>query len=1244
VFGVRVLVSLFIMLVLIMPLTLSPLVYSEKVYFRVTSLLAVPNGLVGFELDYEGSRADGILSGLKLDFYLSRNSIAAITSEDVYLSSVRVTLDTMVVFGTLKLPGNDTLYALLSSTSGVLYVKVSDGSRVLVSSVRVDLSSSKLNQALQLSNRRIAAFEARDLGVSDSTRLTINIELYNLDLTLADLEYNITRLRWGEYSMRLIEYNESRRLYESDIYRAFSVRSSRVVFESTFTVMREFPLKPNMNTTIYGVRVDFAGFMLEYYGGILKDYINAIKVDAGRQVNYIPRSFYDVEVKISLAWPNDRLVEIYPIARIDSIDRRIAGRTGELNVGDLISVTLRNYPPNSTITLNFYTVKGEFIGSTSIDKKTNELGSAWFNLVVPPLQYGGRSVILVFTVLGYNGVPAVNTTTRSIHVEPIKPHVLIWSYDNRGEPSTTRNIAPGSYILVIGRGFLAEPLSFELLDLDRLTVLAELTLLDMIGVLPNGSFVAIVKVPVDPLRLPPELHNTRVIVRAKGTEANVGLTSDVTVVAAKFLVLDYDGGAAVVYINPVAEARSVVDYRVNIIRLGIGRAYPYDATWEPEYSRVTVVEVIGLPRYWPRGIVNLTLLAIDIVTPGLPVRAGAPLALNQPITLGYLKNTCAIPVLPHTPSGYKVLVTTILSIFSISSEPSKEYSIRINATAAAIDPIDGIPKKSIAVISPVNLTIVGYGWAANLNTVFDMPPLVDVVDRPLNITDSRGFLRGSINLKKIIPEQCFCIPALYNIVVRQTENRVAPVLELRSTIILSVLRIPDFRVKLLAQPQAYGDLNVEVWIRPYFASTPARVDQVLSIKLEAYVAGIGVKVLKLRLFNLTLPEATYHASFTPIEVFGPGVLGKSILLKVSAIGRLNSLTPEQLAYDELSIIVYPIIFRDYISNITLASRASHETLLAVRELSDSLRRVLESLEALSIDVNRGIIILSTKSDLILSNARSIASLLEGIDSNILLVLGRINEAQRLLEDIRANQTLVVGGLEALTVDVRYLVDLVKSINASLVNIVIDRSMYITAELRDSRDGIIGFIRLHASALEELIKTSNMALVDLIEKSRSEQLAALRLISDSISTLRLDAVSRLQAISVVVDYIRFNVDATAQAVRELRLLGERIEATIKSVHDKVERVDSEITRVSGIIVDMREAMKKLATINDTKRIEGELTNGLNNIFVRQDTLEGIVRESLSVTLMTRIIVLTNTILLLATIALIAYLIIRVIRRV
>ncbi|MEM1776961.1 MAG: hypothetical protein QXY00_02760, partial [Acidilobaceae archaeon] len=168
--------------------------------------------------------------------------------------------------------------------------------------------------------------------------------------------------------------------------------------------------------------------------------------------------------------------------------------------------------------------------------------------------------------------------------------------------------------------------------------------------------------------------------------------------------------------------------------------------------------------------------------------------------------------------------------------------------------------------------------------------------------------------------------------------------------------------------------------------------------------------------------------------------------------------------------------------------------------------------------------------------------------------------------------------------------------------------------------------------------------DLIEKSRSEQLAALRLISDSISTLRLDAVSRLQAISVVVDYIRFNVDATAQAVRELRLLGERIEATIKSVHDEVERVDSEITRISGIIVDMREAMKKLATINDTKRIEGELTRGLNNIFVRQDTLEGIVRESLSVTLMTRIIVLTNTILLLATIALIAYLIIRVIRRV
>ena len=172
-------------------------------------------------------------------------------------------------------------------------------------------------------------------------------------------------------------------------------------------------------------------------------------------------------------------------------------------------------------------------------------------------------------------------------------------------------------MLVVGRGFIAEPLIFELVRATDGVKIADLTQRSMVGVLGNGSFAAIVQLPVE--TLPPTLHGTSVYVVAKGTvtTTNVGRTADITPPGATSLTLRYDGEAAVVYINPTPQAIRVKSpFEANRVVLGAD-VYPHAAVWEPEARRVIEVEAIGLNIAWAVRAVNVTLRSITPV-PGLP--------------------------------------------------------------------------------------------------------------------------------------------------------------------------------------------------------------------------------------------------------------------------------------------------------------------------------------------------------------------------------------------------------------------------------------------------------------------------------------------------------------------------------------------------------------------------------------------------------------------------------------------------
>jgi hypothetical protein len=183
---------------------------AQSEIFIITSVLAVPEALLGFYLNYTQARAVVGLTGLTLDFYISADGSAAIGARDVRVARVTVTVDTRDVFGTLKLPDNTTLFNLLGRSTGTLYVKVTDGFRVIVASAPFDLRASKLFEALKLSKTRLAFYNNTEFGVTSATNLTIDLRPYGLGITLGTFDYNITRLVSEEHVFRLIEFNKTR--------------------------------------------------------------------------------------------------------------------------------------------------------------------------------------------------------------------------------------------------------------------------------------------------------------------------------------------------------------------------------------------------------------------------------------------------------------------------------------------------------------------------------------------------------------------------------------------------------------------------------------------------------------------------------------------------------------------------------------------------------------------------------------------------------------------------------------------------------------------------------------------------------------------------------------------------------------------------------------------------------------------------------------------------------------------------
>jgi len=1217
--NVRALTSLLVLALLALPLVapFAGLVVpasGQPQVFTITSYVATPEGLIGFYLNYSHARVAVGLTGLTLDFYVSADGTAAISPGDVRVGRVTVTVDTVDVFGTLKLPDNSTLYNLLGAVSGTLFVKVSDGFRVIVASTPFDLRASKLFKALTLSKTRLAFYNNTEFAVGSATNLTIDLTPYDLGaMILGTFNYNITRLVSEEHVYRLIEYNGTRTPpndFESDVATWAALSSYGDRFTVNFTRLKEFPLNnPEKTVTFRGVTFNYEDFTLEYFAGVFKNYTKAIKVDAGRQVNTIPENFTnEVEVKIGLAWPRVRTVDIFPSVGVTDVNRGFAGVTGELNVDDRVSFALRNFPKNMwifweawvygvTLSPRLYAVNVTAITTTNVE------GSASLSLTIPATQYGGRLITFTFYTRNYTlgpfrGAPATNTTTNIVWREAIKPHVWIWSFNNTGmitpsPPTPAREIAPGSYVLVVGRGFIAEPLIFELVRATDGVKIEDLTLRSMVGVLGNGSFAAIVQLPVE--TLPPDLDGTSVYVVAKGTvtTTNVGRTADITPPGAASLTLDYDGGAAAVYINPTPQAVRVKSpFGENRIALGAD-VYPYAAVWEPEARRVIVVEAIGLNRAWAVRAVNVTLRSIGAV-PGLPDLGivSATLALNEPVTFGYFKKTYPVPTLPHTPSGYQVVVRNGTNAFG--SDSNKARAARINATIAVIDPADGVPRRAITLAAAEDVNVIGYGWAARLDAYYDIQPIVFAAGIPLSTSGSDGVLRGVVRLPLYITQ-----PGSYRVIVYQVETRASNI-TLFSYVDVSIGVLPAFTIKLVTSPAMFADLPLEVWVVAFFGGRIARTDQIESVVVEAFARDVGETSVSLRSEPRASPHAVYYGSLRLLDDLGAGVKGKNVLLVATAVGRYVPEAPLQEAYDVASVTVPPVTTVEMLEGISRAVASEVDKVIRElsRKLEDTSKSISDALDA-AVTIIRGDIA-AVRSDLDSLNkalkgnvSLIIADVSKALKGNVSLILdsldslskalkGNVSLIQDLLDKVNTTVLLVGDDVKAtlsrrldrinttligISGNVTEIAKLVREANLSISRVVVDEAGKVVAELRNSEGRIVGAIVADVSkalkgnvslildSLDSLSKAlkGNVSLIqDLLDKVNTTVL----LVGDDV---KATLSRRLDRINTTLIGISGNVTEIAKLVREANLSISRV------VVDEAGKVVAELRNSEGKIV-------------------------------------------------------------------------------
>ncbi|MEM1938793.1 MAG: hypothetical protein QXI24_03215 [Acidilobaceae archaeon] len=1143
---------------LVAPLTVLIPVKAQQAPLIVTSLVVTPNGELGFILNRTLLIAGHPVQGAPVLFaYLSKNAETILREDDLLIAELEVGTGAQIVFGTLLIPevaawfgqpeGNVYLKITSSKVVNVALAVVSDPFRLIVDPERIERALRVFEATPFREKRDFAYYE--NFGRANDPLIRLNLTAIGITFNLSNVDvFNVTLVKKDQ-----ILYAQGRPTPDSNflvnVNYTSPVGGNYNVAELSGRI-GEFTLRyPEAETTVAGVRVAYQDFSLHVLVANGTRTITGpyARVDKSRvvEVTTTAVTFNFTLPRVSVGWT--KTFNIYPSMDYTYTEGQGFGVNDDdrINPGDNVNITLRNLRRMGvhSFTVAFFyfdEVERRFVRLPFDARATatvDRLGSVSFTVQIPANPYGGRLILATVNATVAPGAPWV--LARNVTADDrIYPVFEVIGFDNAGFTDDP-TFVPGEFIAIRGVGFLVEKPRIELFNVTPRVVIPLVEHV-FIGVFSNGTFAAIVQIPPET-----KLYSRNsVILRAyTGDPARTfNMYNESRTVSL---------GTVRVFIEPrpaiLGLTATSLDAR---IMLGATR-FPSPATWEPEAARRFTLLVYGFPE-------DATRFNVSLVGP-----ATVTLAINEPRTgVGSLLKTFPVPETFY--GSYQVQVRA--GNFVNSSDPAPSRMLNVSSTAAAFDPGRGVFDKRVFLPVPVNLTIRGFGFDRLREVYFDIPQLglrdVPLLSGPAaapttTMTNERGSFTGWIDLPTIITT-----PGTYTLRIRQSPEA--------AEIVVVIGVPPPFSVKVAVSAAQFADLPVGVWVVAFYGGSIATSDQVPvgGVTVSVYFReDATTRVASLPVTAAVPGLAVYYASFKPVDQFGAGVKGREVLVVASATGRFAPIAPEDRAADIAVTVVPPVTFSEALAAVALGLARLEEISSAILGRLDALSAALGSSTA-SILAGIGLVRsdLADVKALLVSVSSGVSEANTKLDST-LTALVSIADTQRVvldrLSDIGATLVDIKSGVAVVSTDVKGLATLLRSVNLSLSNIIVDESGRVRAAITDSEGRIVGAITANARTI-----------TDLLAVVRSDLATGVKSLSDAIAAFRTETTTRLDAIAGGVDDIRAelarartDLAAAATVLTDIRGIVSTINTNLGTALDIVRDVQGKVTAVNTALPDI-----------------------------------------------------------------------------
>ncbi|MEM4841692.1 MAG: hypothetical protein QW617_00450 [Acidilobaceae archaeon] len=855
-------VASFIILLALLAISLAPTIVSAQTgALEVYTVLTMPGNEIYFYLNRTAIPIAGhpVVVASQLVFFLSTNGYSVITEGDIKIAEI-VVGGSSLIFGSLLVPSYVPEGSYWLKVAGAPVI----GADAIVSTTRVYITKDP-SKLVSLIYRDLSQLEVNLPVVTTSNAFMVTVDVAEIKAVTSESEYEPAGatlkvgLLKGETTRFFVsgvigDVNTTTSANSNFLYNAIIARTATDISVEGTLADFGLPLEDiKVCTTVLGVPVVCA----EY----------GVKVDITRE-----RTFSGLHIvrgepvgektdcTIEVSEVSVRLAEetrIYPSSiSIVMTDSTIAGPVDKMNVGDVVTLDLRNFVNgNRIIVFRTFVVQEDslqLLGEVPMNV-TVVNGSAQIALTLQPLPYGGRTVLILAMDSEWLGYALFDPTQAF----SVTPYFIAKAFDNAGN-LIDPTFVPGEYIYIRGYGFIIE--SFEFVLRVNATEIPLIVVAGPLTCSKTGDIALVVQIPGDA-----EIdEGATVTLTVRGaTEGNSYSLEGVATY-----------GVIRVYVNPVVVLKALNE-PPKLILSELVTKYPSGTEWLAE-DMVTIgtVEVFG---FQPGTNVSVTLDDYVLIPTTL-------------LSTGYLKQIVKTPV--EIPYGtYNVYANGYESVTVVQIRSTFATFVNSDLLAYGYDPDK--TELTISLPMPLDLTLRGLGFSPQGVidiTVTRAGDMVPVLAEYLK-TNEHGSFTYTLALSGLTP-------GLYVVEIYDVNAGVGYKLE------VSIAKLPTLTVKIATAVGQFAELPVNVWALVLLDNEGLVPDNVYYYNLSGvvvYFTGTEYRELTQLKFVYTGMPGLFHAVFVP----GAELKGTNAAIIVTVGVKVHTLTPVQRTSEIVSFVVPP---------------------------------------------------------------------------------------------------------------------------------------------------------------------------------------------------------------------------------------------------------------------------------------------------------------------------------------------------